>query len=174
MKPEIARTDKKRGTTLLVETAHLCPPTSFVTAFVQAGGDINAKSEEGYAPLHALADNCKASGTLESLRALLDAGANPSALGHAGWRPLHFVAKHGCIDFAKRLIDSGANPNERADSPEEETPLMIAARNGRSEFAKFLLAEGADTNLRDRNEWSAADHARHLMHRALAKDLESK
>ena len=60
--------------------------------------------------------------TLADVTALLDAGANPNALGSQGWTPLQYAAAFGenpAIIVA--LLQAGADPNaregRRRDSP---------------------------------------------------------
>jgi ankyrin repeat protein len=91
---------------------------------------------------------------------LLAAGAEPDVqIRHlAGERPamltpLQFAARAGCVDVARVLLASGADPNagRAAGVP---TPLHLAAGEGHLETVHVLLASGADHSARD-----AAYHA---------------
>ena len=53
----------------------------------------------------------------------------------------------GEIDLVKKLIDYGADVNEKSNGL---TPLMIAARYNKVEIIKLLLANGA--HLKEKNE----------------------
>ena len=82
--------------------------------------------------------------TVDEVRALLDAGANPNAKNDAGATALLWAVD----DAAKTrlLIERGADVNAR--SLDGRTPLMVAAgRAGASEVLTLLLDKGADPNL---------------------------
>lgn len=54
--------------------------------------------------------------------------------------PLHVAIYKGEIDFIKKLIEFGADVNEKSYGL---TPLMIAARYNKVEIMKLLIAKGA-------------------------------
>jgi uncharacterized protein len=54
--------------------------------------------------------------------------------------PLHVAIYKGEIEFIKKLIEYGADVNERSYGL---TPLMIAARYNKVEIMKLLIAKGA-------------------------------
>jgi ankyrin repeat protein len=83
-------------------------------------------------------------GTVDEVRALLDAGANPNAKNDAGATALLWAVD----DAAKTrlLIARGADVNVR--SLDGRTPLMVAAAQaGSSEVLTLLLDKGADPNV---------------------------
>ena len=83
-------------------------------------------------------------GTVDEVRALLDAGANPNAKNDAGATALLWAVD----DAAKTrlLIARGADVNAR--SLDGRTPLMVAAAQaGSSEVLTLLLDKGADPNV---------------------------
>jgi ankyrin repeat protein len=61
--------------------------------------------------------------------------------------PLCVAIYKGEIDLVKKLIEYGANVNEKSNGL---TPLMMAARYNRVEIIKLLLAHGA--HLKEKNE----------------------
>jgi ankyrin repeat protein len=156
---------------VLVEVAHLNPPEEFIKAFLSAGGDLGHRNREGYAAVHAVADNCGDEGAIETMELLLQFGASLSARGPGGWTPLHFAARRGCAALVGRLTERGADPNAAADSPDKETPLMLAARGGWTDICKALIASGARADTVDLTGWSAAEHARRHGHDQLARYL---
>jgi len=81
---------------------------------------------------------------VQGIRALLDAGADPSARDANGWTPLHFAAQANCADGARLLIEAGAaiDPEDR----DGNTPLSTAVFNSRGDGAviTILVAAGAE------------------------------
>ena len=61
--------------------------------------------------------------------------------------PLHVSLRSGHVEFARVLVDHGANMNAR-DS-HKSTPLHLASEGGHVEFARELIELGADINARD-------------------------
>jgi ankyrin repeat protein len=85
---------------------------------------------------------------LETVRALLAAGARPDAANRYGVTPLHEAATLGNAAMAGALLRAGADVN--AAYGEGETPLMIAARTGSPETVRLLLESGAAVNAAER------------------------
>src|SRR5579864_2479587 len=86
-------------------------------------------------------------GSLESMRLLLDAGADPNAANDFAATPLMWCA--GDAAKVRLLLSKGANANAR--SKLGRTPLMIAAAyDGATEAARLLIEKGADVNARDK------------------------
>ena len=55
---------------------------------------------------------------------------------------LHAAAYLGCLDMVKKLIDGGANINEKDKN--DNTPLEVASATGHLDVVDFLIANGAD------------------------------
>jgi ankyrin repeat protein len=81
---------------------------------------------------------------LESVDALLRAGAKVNAKNDLGATPLWTAAQNGSAPMVKRLLAAGADPNLTLLSG--ESPLMVAARSGSTESVEALLAKGANIN----------------------------
>jgi len=111
-----------------------------------------ARDSEGNSPLMLSA----AFGSLESMRLLLDSGANPNTTNSVGAAPLHWCAN----DPAKvrLLLAKGANVNAR--SKLGRTPLEIAVyHDGNIETARLLIAKGADVKAVDKGGASVLEIA---------------
>ncbi|KAK0470570.1 ankyrin repeat-containing domain protein [Armillaria novae-zelandiae] len=94
---------------------------ALVQRLVGAGGDVNARNVDGETPLH-LASR------VETVIALLKAGANPRIVDNVGVTPLHHVYRLSeSFDVAVRtLIEHGADINAADD--EGFNPLHYACR----------------------------------------------
>ncbi len=78
----------------------------------------------------------------ETLKVLIDAGANPELVGDEGRTALMQAVAKGIPETTKLLIDAKANVN--AKDHFGITSLMIAASNGNSEIVRLLLDAKAD------------------------------
>jgi ankyrin repeat protein len=81
------------------------------------------------------------------MRALLDAGAEPTRWHPDGETPLMAAARTGRVDAVKLLLSHGSFVNA-SDPYQEETALMWASAEGHLEVVNTLLAAGADPNLK--------------------------
>jgi ankyrin repeat protein len=83
-------------------------------------------------------------GTLDEIRKLLAAGANPNAPSFRGdgYTPLIEAAFRGRIDAVRLLIEKKGDVNARSRAG--WTALMSAAWEGHTEVVKLLLEKGAD------------------------------
>ena len=78
----------------------------------------------------------------ETVRQLLDLGANIKAAKEDGMPPLHWACKHGHPEVVKLLLVHGANIEE--ESADGIKPLHVASRNGNHDIVKLLLDKGAN------------------------------
>jgi len=103
-------------------------------ALIERGADVNAAAENAQhvAPIHAAASV----GDIETIRLLLDRGADPNARQQAGLTPLHAAAHNGDLEMAKLLVARGADRHVRTDDGKDAA--AIAAERGRGEFVAWL------------------------------------
>ncbi len=118
---------------------------------------VNAKSEDGYMPLHlaaAISDN------EEAVKLLIAKGADVNAKEDTfGATPLHMVFNilGNDKDIVKILVDHGANVNAKMDDG-GVTPLHMAADNGLKDIIEFLISKGVDINGTDNIGGTALHH----------------
>src|SRR5437867_372861 len=103
-----------------------------------AQGNVNMSEADGTTALHWAVRR----GDLDSIDALLQAGAQVSAATRYGVTPLYAACVNGNPAIIERLLKAGADP--KAALPDGETALMTAARSGKPEAIKVLVAHGAD------------------------------
>jgi ankyrin repeat protein len=140
-----------------------------VKVLLAAGVDVNQTSEYGWTALLVATQNR----AYQLGVFLLEHGANPNLANVGGWNPLYIATDNRNIergeyptrkpdmdhlDFIKRLIAAGANPNQRMHSSTETrtvftnqwlyeegaTPFLRAAQSGDVVLMKLLLEHGAD------------------------------
>jgi ankyrin repeat protein len=102
--------------------------------------DVNAADADGSTALQWAAHW----NDVESVKALLAAGAKATAANRYGVTPLHEAATIGSAPIISALLRAGAQAE--AVYGEGETALMLAARSGNVESVKLLLEANADVN----------------------------
>ena len=124
-----------------------------VKQHLAAGAEVNAKDEDGYTPLYAVAGG----GHKEIAVLLIAEGADVNAKDDSGWTPLHSAAIGGQKEIAELLIAKGADVNAKDEV--ESTPLHTAALNGHKEVVELLIAKGADVNAKYEDGGTPLDEA---------------
>jgi uncharacterized protein len=143
-----------------------------VKVLLEAKADVNETSEFGWTPLLVATQNRYYKLCLY----LLDHGADPNIQNEGGWSPLYLATDNRNIeggdyptrkpdmdhlDYIKRLLVAGANPNLRMRSSTETrtvfthqwlfedgaTPFLRASQSGDLALMKLLLEHGADPKI---------------------------
>ncbi|RDZ29761.1 ankyrin repeat domain-containing protein [Lysobacter silvisoli] len=110
-----------------------------------AGTDLSARGDKNVTLLQWALLNQR----LDSLKALLDAGADPKQPGVDGDTVVHLAAMANDASYLTELLARGVDPNVR--NPESGAgPLRSALMGEREAQFHALLAAGADPNLADR------------------------
>ena len=118
---------------------------SEVRRFLEEEVDVNAKNEDGWAPLHLAAQ----SGHKDVMELLIAKGADVNARNAKGQTPLHLAIRNRDLEAAKESIDlllsRGADLNAKDDSG---CTLLddVALGHFAPEIFDFLLSKGADAN----------------------------
>jgi uncharacterized protein len=207
---EVNAKDTLRGTTPLMwaaEQGH----SAVIQILAQHGADLRAQSKVltpigrrglGYASKGALAPPkggltallfATRQGSPDSVRTLVDAGADVNQTSVDGSSPLLVAVQNGFFDTARFLLDHGADPN--LANNKGWTPLYLAVKNrnqettavpgpntdGALDFIKVLLDRKADPNLRIKTDteihqgmtsaWLKEAGATPLLRAALCGDL---
>lgn len=112
-----------------------------------------------------------ASGRVERVRELLDAGAAVADMTSDGFTPLHYAAFFGYPDLARLLIERGAPLDATAKNDMHVTPLHSAAAGRHGEVAHLLIDAGADVRAAQQHGWTALHAAAQHGDAALAAAL---
>src|SRR6266498_3671664 len=98
----------------------------------------SAKHEGGHTDLMRAA----LEGKTETVKALLESGADVNAKDDEGRTALMFAVTNMQTDSVKALLEHGADVNVRAN--DGATALVLAASSGDIEIVKALLSKGAE------------------------------
>jgi len=83
-------------------------------------------------------------GTAETVRALLEHGADPNAVDYEATTALYFAAQYGRLDSVRALLEAHADAN--LCKTNGMCPLMHASYGGHTEVVRALIAAGAAVN----------------------------
>lgn len=106
-----------------------------------SGVDVNALNRRGKTPLHSVIRSEEEDQREEALRILCAAGPDLGARDDDDLTALHTAVSDGRLEFARILLEAGADPNALRES-DAVTPLKFAIRH--PELVQLLLAAGAD------------------------------
>ena len=125
-----------------------------VRALVEAGVNVEGESaygktsgfkqQTGRTPLHSAAAN----GKLETVKALIELGADKNVKNIEDQTPLHLAAANGHTEVAVALFKAGADIGA-IEREHGQTPLHLAAANGHTETVKALIDAGVDKNAKN-------------------------
>jgi hypothetical protein len=119
-----------------------------VTALLRPRGterEVDAVDAGGRTALH----HASASGRVETVRLLLDKGADEDAEDQGRWRPLHYASAMGHAGVVALLLDKNALTDVLPDQDEDEEwepveqPLHLACAHGHVEVVRLLVDAGS-------------------------------
>src|SRR6266702_5258325 len=117
-----------------------------VRLLLERGVDVNAQPKHKWTPLHFASYY----GKLETVRLLLDHGAEVSVETDNGDNPLHkvsqgtYASEDAGVDVARLLLEHGADVNAKARSG--GTPIDSATRHQRFKLAQLLLENAVNVH----------------------------
>jgi hypothetical protein len=135
--------------------------------FIANGADLN-EVDRGYTPLTAAVESTR----IESIRTLLEGGANPNAKDGRGSTALHDAATRGQAEAIDLLLAKGADVKAADDLG--QTPLHRASATNHSDIVEKLLTAGADVNAEDKMRRTPLSVARSRRQNDVAALLEER
>jgi ankyrin repeat protein len=131
--PEAIRERTPEGFTTLGLAAFLGGPQA-VKVLLEHGADADDDADNpfGVRPVHA----ASAAHDHETMRLLLEAGADPNQRQRGGFVPLHEAAHTDDVEMARLLLDHGADPSLTADDGRDAR--RMAADDGSTGVAQLL------------------------------------
>lgn len=109
-------------------------------SLIQPLVDGGANLEKRFVNVTALGWACSMP-SAETVKALLEAGANPNSMDQFGITPLCHAAAAGRAENMKLLLERGVSPD--APGPLGVPPIWMAAAHGQTRAVRLLLAAGA-------------------------------
>ena len=109
-----------------------------VALLLARGADVAAVARN---PMRIQALHAAVTGSVASVRLLVEAGAPVNATQHKGWTPLHEAVNRNDLEMTRYLLAHGADPRQQND--EGKSAIGLAADKGLMEALKLLKAAGA-------------------------------
>ncbi len=149
--------------------AGLCPPPEAITALPPVDRDLSGPAFEGgrvNAGFATALHRASHMGCAESVRRLLDRGADAEAVDHRGRTALHLAAMMGQAEVIAALSDGGANLDARMGDGNTALHLAVylASPLDGGATVEILLGAGADAD-------AASANGSRPLHLAAAKGL---
>ncbi|XP_022809867.1 serine/threonine-protein phosphatase 6 regulatory ankyrin repeat subunit A-like [Stylophora pistillata] len=110
--------------------------------FLSLGRDVNSRNDNGVTPLRIAV----LYGQSETVRYLLENGADPFVKGSYSRNLLHVASYGGQVAIIDEMIKQGLDVNSKDGNG--DTPLILAAAYGREKAVKYLLQGGADPSIK--------------------------
>ena len=90
-------------------------------------------------------------GDLNAVQRAIDDGADVNSYNLIGFAPLHSAARGGYANITRLLLENGALPDIRTNTPDSDTALHIASLNGEEGVVRALLAYEISVNAQNVN-----------------------
>jgi len=136
---------------------HRAKTVDIAKILINAGAEVDAKSDSGKTPLFKVIENISKGREKELIKFLITSGANVNSK-EKGWynnTPLHLAVEAGNLDIIITLIEEGAIINMQNDSG--HTAAHFAGAFGNTRVLSALFALGADREIKTKDGKTALD-----------------
>jgi len=108
-----------------------------VRLLLERGADVAQVARN---PMRVQALHAAVTGSFDSVKLLVEAGAPVNAQQDKGWTPLHEAVNRGDVEMTRYLLGHGADPNLQND--EGTSAIGLAAERGNAAILKVLKGGG--------------------------------
>ena len=115
---------------------------------------VNINSRTWFGDQGSALHRASSAGRTETVKFLIEKGANVNIKDEASVLPIHRAAGSGHADIVKILLDNGAFPGPQLGYT-SKVPLNYAAKGGHIEAAKVLLEHGAYIDAKGVDKYTA-------------------
>ncbi|KAK0515443.1 hypothetical protein JMJ35_001477 [Cladonia borealis] len=145
------------------------------------GDIVSAEDEQHQQAVH----HTTRTGSIEIFNLLMSNGAKINVENSFGWHPLHIATAYGHLPLVKRILEQGANIEEKLGSSSIKNnqthkivedgywaearwpypgsrPLHLACEYGHYEIAKYLISKGAKREATCSQGWQPLHHAAYI------------
>lgn len=135
--------------------------------------DGRAGDKDGRTPLLFLASEKSSKWNMDTVKLLLEKGADQNARDSTKRTPLHWTATNGYLEFARHLLNSEGmrKANINAAQHRGKTALHLASEHNRVDFVELLIAHGADIDAASDGRWTPLINAAEKGHTAVVAKL---
>ncbi len=138
-----------------------------IKTLLALGTDIDSRTFGG--DMGSALHRASAAGEVETVKFLIEHGANVNIKNEASQLPIHYAAENGHTEIVKILLENGAFANPKLGYTNKSV-LNIAARRGHIKMAEVLHVNGANVNINAGKykyvSWSSGDTPLHEAVRA--------
>ena len=186
----IATTSKKETPLLFAVKGSHFPVAERLLRCSKDDNIVSAEDEQGQQAVHHTART----GSIEIFNLLMSNGAKINVENSFGWQPLHIATAYGHLTLVQRLLEQGANVDEKLGSSSIKNnqthkivedgywaearwpypgsrPLHLACEYGHYEIAKYIISKGAKREATCSQGWQPLHHAAYVGSSALVEML---
>jgi len=134
----------------------ICPYSTRILEFIiKKGANIDAMEETGMTPLQIVTRHSN----LDSIKLLINYGANPIISSPDGWNAFHYACKICSLEIVKyfvELLENNPEYKKYLNIPTADSvyPIHLACNHSKPEVIKYLIDKKLDLNVVTNEGWT--------------------